>query len=88
MVAVADGGGIYTWQATTRPKLNISLTNSDVLLSWIVPSTPFVLQEHTNLIAAGWLDVPTQPTLNLSNLHHEVSVPLASTNRFYRLKSL
>ena len=31
---------------------------------------------------------PTTPTLNLTNLHHQVSVALSSTNRFYRLKSL
>lgn len=88
LVAAVEGGGIYTWQATPTPKLNIMPSNSGLLVSWIVPSMPFVLQENADLNTTDWIDVPTQPTLNLSNLHHEVSVPLSSTNRFYRLKSL
>lgn len=80
--------GIYTWQATPTPTLNIRPTADGLRISWIVPSMPFVLQETADLNATGWIDVTTQPTLNLTNLHHEVSVPLSSTNRFYRLKSL
>lgn len=81
-------GGIYTWQTTPSPKLNVSASASGLLISWIVPSMPFVLQEAADLNAADWTDVTTQPTLNLTNLHHEVSMPLSSSNRFYRLKSL
>ena len=58
------------------------------LISWIVPSMPFVLQENADLNTADWIDVTTQPTLNLTNLHHEVSVPLSISNRFFRLKGL
>ena len=86
--ASLDGGGIYTWRSTPTPKLNITPSGSGLLLSWIVPSMPFVLQENADLRTADWMDVPTQPTLNLSNLHYEVSVPLSETNRFYRLKRL
>lgn len=90
LVAVVGNpaGGIYTWQTTPSPKLNVSLFNSGLLISWIVPSMPFVLQEAADLNATDWIDVTTQPTLNLTNLHHEVNVPLSSTNRFFRLKSL
>jgi hypothetical protein len=83
-----NSGGIYTRQTMPRPKLNIAASGSGLLLSWIVPSMPFVLQENANLNTTDWIDVPTQPTLNLSNLNHEVSVPLSNTNRFYRLKCL
>ena len=49
---------------------------------------PFVLQENADLTTANWTDVTTTPVLNFTNLHHEVSVPLPSANRFYRLKGL
>ena len=59
-----------------------------VLISWIVPSMPFVLQESADLMTTNWTGVTTVPKLNFTNLHHEVSVPLSSANRFYRLRSL
>lgn len=88
LVAVANGGGIYTWQTSPTPKLNITPSASSLLISWIVPSMPFVLQQNSDLTTPNWTDVITTPILNFTNLHHEVSVPLSSTNRFYRLKRL
>jgi len=88
LAAVVNGGGIYTWQTTPSPKLNITPSGSGLLISWIVPSMPFVLQENFDLATPNWTDVPTTPTLNFTNLHHEVTVPLSTTNRFYRLRSL
>jgi len=78
----------YTWQTAPTPALNITPASGDLLISWIVPPMPFVLQENIDLNATDWTDVTTQPTLNLTNLHHEVSMPLSSSNRLYRLKSL
>ena len=90
LVAVVGypGGGIYIWQTTPSPKLIITPAGNGLLISWIVPSMPFVLQENADLNTADWIDVTTQPTLNLTNLHHEVSVPLSISNRFFRLKGL
>jgi hypothetical protein len=88
LAAIVNGGGIYAWQATPSPKSNITPSDSGLRISWIVPSMPFVLQEAADLNAADWTDVTTQPTLNLTNLHHQVSVPLSMTDRFYRLKRL
>jgi hypothetical protein len=68
--------------------LNLTPSDSSFVISWIVPSMPFVLQENLDLTTTNWTDVITTPILNLTNLHHEVSVPLSSTNRFYRLQSL
>jgi len=86
LVAVVYGGGIYTWQTTPSPNLNIAPTASGWLISWIVPSKHFVLQETAELSTPDWIDVANSPTLNYTNLHHEVTVPLSPTNRFYRLK--
>lgn len=92
-VAITSGStlfqsGIYTWQTTLRPELKVIASVSSLLISWIVPSMPFVLQENADLTTTNWTDVITTSILNLTNLHHEVSVPLSSTNRFYRLQSL
>ena len=88
MAAILNGGGIYTRQTTPSPKLNITPTASGLLISWVVPSMPFVLQESADLTTAIWIDVTTAPKLNFTNLHHEVSMRVSSANRFYRLKSL
>lgn len=88
LAAVVNGGGIYTWQTTPSPKLNITPVAGGLRISWIVPSMPFVLQETTDLNMPDWTAVPMTPILNLTNLHHEVTVPLSGTNRFYRLQNL
>jgi hypothetical protein len=38
------------------------------------------------LTATNWTDVPATPTLNLTNLHYEVSASPSLGSRFYRLK--
>jgi hypothetical protein len=55
-------------------------------ISWIVPSTSFVLQQSSDLTATNWTDVPTPPALNFTNLHYEVTASPSLGNRFYRLK--
>jgi hypothetical protein len=62
------------------------MSGGDFGLSWLVPSTPFVLQQNSELDSRNWVDVPTSPTLNLTNLHHRVSLTPSSGNSFYRLK--
>ncbi len=88
LAAAVYGGGIYTWQSTPSPKLDITPTAGGLLISWIVPSLPFVLKETADLNAPDWTAVPMTPILNLTNLHHEVTVPWSGTNRFYRLQNL
>lgn len=88
MAAIVPGGGTYIWQTTPAPVLCITPADGSFVISWIVPSIPFVLQENSDLATPNWTDVITTPILNFTNLHHEVSVPLSSSNRFYRLKSL
>jgi len=88
LLAVTDGCGIYTLQTTPTPVLSITPSAGSLLISWIVPSLPFVLQENAELTTPNWTDVTATPILNFTNLHHEVNVPLSSTRRFYRLRSL
>jgi hypothetical protein len=41
---------------------------------------------NSGLTKAKWIDISNTPTLNLTNLQNQVTVPLAPNNRFYRLK--
>ncbi len=86
LVAVVDGGGVYTSQSTPAPLLNVVLSGGSRILSWTVPSMPFVLQENSNLSPTNWTEVPTIPTLNFANLRNQVIVSPSASKRFYRLK--
>ena len=88
MVAAANGGGIYTWQTTPHPVLNVTPSGANLLLSWIIPSQPFVLQENADLATTNWTDVASAPVLNLTNLQNQVTLPLSAAHRFYRLRAV
>jgi hypothetical protein len=85
LVAAAYGGGIWTSQTTLPPQLNITPTNPDLKLSWIVPSTNFVLQQSPDLFS--WLDVTDTPALNFTNLQYEIVLLPTNSTGFYRLQS-
>ncbi len=87
LVAASQTKGIYVWETTPQPVLTITPAGYNVLLSWIVPSRPFILQQSSDLASAVWTDVATPPVLNCSNLHHEVTLPAPTGPIFYRLKS-
>jgi hypothetical protein len=82
-VAVVYSGGIYTAQTTPTPQLNLAPTNSNLALSWLVPSTDFVLQQSCDL--HNWSDVTNQPLLNLNNLQNQVMLSPTNSSGFYRL---
>jgi hypothetical protein len=78
-------GAIYTAQTPPLPQLNIAPTNGNLMLSWIVPSTNFVLQQNLDLTTANWSDVTNLPALNLSSLENQVIVSPSNSSGFYRL---
>jgi hypothetical protein len=86
LVAVANGGGIYTWQATVAPRLKIRQSGEDIVVSWTIPSSSSGLQQSPSIASAQWSDVPVQPTLNLSNLENEVMLSPSGAPAFYRLR--
>lgn len=89
LVAVVSGsyqpGGIYILQTIRPPKLNLTPTNGNLSLSWLIPSTNFVLQQSADL--SSWTDLANQPVLNLTNLQNQVTLPSPASNVFYRLKT-
>lgn len=91
-VAVAEVSGlvergIYTFQTTRPPALEIAYSVDGLMISWLVPSAGFDLQQRSNLTTSSWTNVAATPKLNYTNLHYEVSIPAAAGGAFYRLKS-
>ena len=85
LVAVAALGGIYTWQATPSPQLNLAASSGNLTASWTVPCTNFVLQESLGLTSGNWTTVTNPPGLNLTNLQEQVTISPTNANAFFRL---
>jgi hypothetical protein len=65
--------------------LNLSISSSNLAISWTIPSTNFVLQQSPELIS--WADVTNAPALNLTNLNNELSLSPTNSSGFFRLMS-
>jgi hypothetical protein len=85
LVASTGSGVIYTAQFTPTPTLNIAPSKQKLLLSWIVPSMNFHLQERRDFTSGQWNDVTLSPSLNLTNLQYELTVSPTNPSGFYRL---
>jgi hypothetical protein len=85
MVAVGSGQGTWIGRLTPSPLLNIQTTNNNVGISWLLPSTNFVLQQSSDIAAISWTAVTNNPTLNFTNLNLELNLPTTATNTFFRL---
>jgi hypothetical protein len=68
------------------PGLSMSLSSTNARLSWLLPSSLFVLQENAELTSPNWVGVTNGPVLNFTNLHNEVTMPRLSGKSFYRLQ--
>ena len=85
LVALVYGGGIYTASVTPAPALNLARSGGNLALSWIVPSTPFVVQENSDLSGPNWVALTNMPTLDLTNLQNQVMLSPSNGSGFYRL---
>jgi len=86
LTAIANPGGIYTWQASSM--LSIMPASSNVVISWqsLSSATGCVLQENVNLTMTNWFTVTNLPVR--TNGLIQVVVPLSLiSNHFYRLES-
>jgi hypothetical protein len=79
--------GIYTFQSAPTPCLGAAPLNNNLLLSWLVPSTNFALQQNLDLTTSNWTDVTNASVINCTNLKNEVTMPMAAPGGFYRLKT-
>ncbi|HTR41027.1 MAG TPA: hypothetical protein VMH87_05380 [Pseudomonadales bacterium] len=87
LVAAVNGGGIWISQTAPSPQMKIIPVGGTILLSWLIPSANFVLEQNSNLTTPNWSIVTNIPAWNLANLHDEVTLPLAGGTTFYRLVS-
>lgn len=90
LVATVYGGHIYVLdlsQLTLSPTLHIEVAGSEAVISWLVPSSAFALQQNSDLANSNWVAVTSAPTLNVTNLHNEVRVTVNGAQNFYRLVS-
>ena len=65
--------------------MNATTWDGNLTVSWIMPSTNFVMQQSSDL--QNWADMTNQPVLNLTNLQNEVLLSPPGSNVFYRLKT-
>ena len=84
---LSSGSGIFISQTIPTPQLNIASLNNNLVLSWIIPSTNFVLQQNLDLTMTNWTDVTNTPTLDLANLQDEMVLSPTNGSGFYRLKT-
>jgi photosystem II stability/assembly factor-like uncharacterized protein len=81
----SGSGSIYILQTVPRPELNITSANSSLALSWLIPSSKFVVQQSSNLVS--WSSITDAPALNLTNLNNELSLSPTNSSGFFRLIS-
>jgi uncharacterized repeat protein (TIGR03803 family) len=79
-------GSIYVSQTTPAPQMNLAAANGNLMVSWIIPSMNFGLQQNADLTTTNWTDMTNLPVLNLTNLQNEVVLPPPDGNSFFRLK--
>lgn len=77
------GKNIYVRRTAPRPGLNVTSSGTNILLSWLVPSQPFTLEQSSDL--ATWSAVGVTPALNYGSLRYEVGISMTGNKQFFRL---
>ena len=75
----------WTLKNTPAPQLNVNASTNNCLLSWLVPSTNFVVQQSPDLIS--WSSFTNAPSLNPTNLNNELTISPSNSSGFFRLIS-
>jgi|SRR5271166_508473 len=80
-------GAIFSFQYAPAPRLDIASSDGNLLISWIIPSATFHLQQSPDLTKTNWIAVPGTPVLDYSTLRNHIIVPPTPLKMFYRLVS-
>ena len=83
VVVAGNGGGVWVSHTIAAPTLNLKPTGDSMKLSWLIPSTNYVLQKSSDLIS--WMSVTDTPTFYLTNLNNVLTISPSNSNGFYRL---
>ena len=86
-IATIQGGGIWIYRTTSAPSLNVTLSPTNLALSWLIPSTNFVLQQKLDLTTTNWVTLTNAPTFNLTNLNNKFTISPSNSSGFFRLIS-
>lgn len=78
-------GPIYSSRTIFAPVLNLASRSNNLALSWIIPSTNFVLQQNSDLATTNWVTLTNAPALNLTDLQNQVMLSASNSVGFYRL---
>ncbi len=79
----ANSGAIYRSQFIQPPLMSANPCGNDLLLSWLIPSTNFVLEQSADF--ENWSAVTNAPALNMANLQEQIVVSPTNGAGFYRL---
>jgi len=66
------------------PLLRVFPTNNIIVVAWPSSAASFTLQQNSDLIAAGWINVTNLTSTN--GAEYQVILPPSSSRQFYRLK--
>jgi hypothetical protein len=80
-----SGGGVYISQNVSAPELSLAPANTNLTLSWTIPSTNFVAQENLDLNTSNWITLTNTPTLNFNNLQNQIILSPTNSSGFFRL---
>src|SRR5207302_840996 len=69
------------------PRLSIAKFENNVVISWPTNSGLLTVQSATNIAPANWMDMNPQPTITLMGANYQASLPISSSNVFFRLKN-
>ena len=81
--ATVLNGGLYTVQSTPAPRLHLNPSPGQMTVSWVVPSTNFVLQQSPDL--SSWSNVTNTRSLDLNSLQYQINLSTLDNSGFYRL---
>jgi hypothetical protein len=68
----------------TPAALNITLSGTNLVLSWPSPPGGFVLQQSSGLATTNWLTMTNTPVI--TNFQNQIILPPNTGNQFYRLE--
>jgi len=75
---------IWTLQTVSAPVLDLLQCNGGVSISWILPSTAYVLQQNADLTTTDWLTLTNTPALDLTTLRNHITNLTTHRSGFYR----
>jgi photosystem II stability/assembly factor-like uncharacterized protein len=78
-------GDLYTLQFKPSPQLNLTTSGNNLIFSWLLPSTDFVLQQNVDLTTTNWGTLTNTPILNFTSLQNQIMLSPSNDSAIYRL---